>query len=548
MGLVSEIGQGYRDVGNARAQGLANQGAIWSGTLANLGQIPQQIQQAKAQQQEMQLRQQEIGIRQTQADQAQRQQLAQEALGKAMSMAVKPDGSFDTDLLQRAILADPKTAAQWPKIQEGLLATQEKSGQVAKLNAEARTAERDHMAALANAADTATDPTQKAGLLLAGLASAVREGSIAKDHAVPLLQQMLGADGNPDPQAVTGVLAQMKALSASDTEKRAQAASAAAEQMNRTAALPGIEAESQIKSNVAGTMVGGRTAAQIEDDKRQAAASAATQANQEAERKLSAGRLAVEQARERREGSTNTPLDLTPAGLDAAALNYAKTGQLPPLGMGDKVTRKQIINRAAEIAAGTGEPPRTDLDLASARASFAANEGSLKKLQQQRDAISSFEKTASKNIDTFLQTAGKVVDTGSPLANALARGISGKALGSADQAAYEAARQVALNEVAKIVSNPNLSGALSDSARKEVESFNPSSATLKQSVAVMRILKQDMANRAGAMDEELTAIKGRIGGKSTPASTTDTEGATKPIPGYPGTEQTFRNGKWIRTK
>jgi len=28
----------------------------------------------------------------------------------------------------------------------------------------------------------------------------------------------------------------------------------------------------------------------------------------------------------------------------------------------------------------------------------------------------------------------------------------------------------------------------------------------------------------------------------------DEEGQRKPIPGYPGTEQTYRNGKWIRTK
>ncbi len=33
-----------------------------------------------------------------------------------------------------------------------------------------------------------------------------------------------------------------------------------------------------------------------------------------------------------------------------------------------------------------------------------------------------------------------------------------------------------------------------------------------------------------------------------PASAGPTEGATKPIPGFPGTEQTYRGGKWIRTK
>jgi hypothetical protein len=193
---------------------------------------------------------------------------------------------------------------------------------------------------------------------------------------------------------------------------------------------------------------------------------------------------------------------LTPAGLDAAALNYAKTGLLPPLGMGDKSTRKAIINRAAEMMPG--------LDIASAKADYAANTQSLQSMQKQRDAIGAFEQTARKNIDIFLAAAGKVVDTGSPLANGLVRQVTGKMLGSPDQAAYDAARQVAVNEIAKIVSNPTLAGTLSDSARHEVDAFNPGTATLAQSVRVMRLLKQDMDNRTAALDDALGGIKARI--------------------------------------
>jgi hypothetical protein len=204
--------------------------------------------------------------------------------------------------------------------------------------------------------------------------------------------------------------------------------------------------------------------------------------------------------------------NLSPEGLDAAALNYAKTGMVPPLGMGDKNTRKLIINRAAQMMPG--------LDIASAKADFTANSASLTGLQKQRDAIGAFEQTAMKNIDVFLDAAGKIVDTGSPLANTLVRQASGKLLGSPDQAAYDAARQVAINEIAKITSNPNLSGTLSDSARHEVDAFNPQNATLKQTVAVMRLLKRDMQNRTHALDEQLGTIKGRIGKASgtTPAA------------------------------
>jgi len=211
------------------------------------------------------------------------------------------------------------------------------------------------------------------------------------------------------------------------------------------------------------------------------------------------------------------PPNLTPEGLDAVALSFAKTGQLPPMGFGKKAAelRTQIINRAAEM--------NPNLDLATNRASFQANEGALKQLQKQRDAIGSFEQTAKKNIDLFLEQAGKVVDTGSPMANALVRNVSGKMLGSPDVAAFNAARQVAVNEIAKITTNPNLSGQLSDAARKEVEGFNPASATLKQSVAVMRVLKRDMDNRTSALDDQISAIKGRIGGKASEPSGGDAD-------------------------
>lgn len=193
--------------------------------------------------------------------------------------------------------------------------------------------------------------------------------------------------------------------------------------------------------------------------------------------------------------------------VDIAARNYLQTGQMPPLGMGDKTSRQRILDRAGEIAAGGGG---LGGNVAANAADYKANSESLKTMQKQRDAISAFENTAQKNIDIFLNTAGKVVDTGSPLLNAPARAVSGKMLGSPDQAAYEAARTAAMSEIAKIINNPNLSGTLSDSARHEIQSFNPDSATLKQTVAVMRLLKQDMANRASSLDQGLTEIRGRL--------------------------------------
>ncbi len=60
----------------------------------------------------------------------------------------------------------------------------------------------------------------------------------------------------------------------------------------------------------------------------------------------------------------------------------------------------------------------------------------------------------------------------------------------------------------------------------------------------MNLLKQDMENRKVSLDDALRQTRGRIGG----GAGTPQDGDTKPIPGHPGTEQTYRNGKWIRTK
>ncbi len=233
MGLVSDIAQSYRDIGQAHAAGQRDVGQIYGNLISGLGQLPEQIhkqQQAdQIQQQEATIRTQQVAGGDLELQAKRRAMLAQDALGKAMSSAVNPDGSFNTDLLQKSILSNPATAAEWPKIQEGLMAAREKSGQVRKLDDEHATAENEHVSALANAADAASDPTEKAGILLAGLAQGVREGSIDRDHGTAILSQVVGEDGQPDPAKVSGVLARMKQLSAADVEKRAQAAKATTE-------------------------------------------------------------------------------------------------------------------------------------------------------------------------------------------------------------------------------------------------------------------------------------------------------------------------------
>lgn len=194
---------------------------------------------------------------------------------------------------------------------------------------------------------------------------------------------------------------------------------------------------------------------------------------------------------------------LKDAALDQAAERYATTGQLPPAGRGAAgiAQNRTIMNRAAELHP-TG-------NLAENSAEYAANKSSLAGLQKNFDQVSAFENTAGKNLDLFLKTAQPIVDSGSPWINKPLRAIAQGALGSADQVAFNAARQTAVTEIAKVLNSSNASGVLSDSARGEVQSMIGPDATMKQIVGAANILKQDMANRHQAYQEQINDIKSR---------------------------------------
>lgn len=199
---------------------------------------------------------------------------------------------------------------------------------------------------------------------------------------------------------------------------------------------------------------------------------------------------------------------LTPDDYSRAGEQYARTGVMPSVGR-DKTTRAKIMHASSEWARDNGLSPK---DMVTMQAAYAGDKDSLKKFQAQRDQIVSFEGTAQKNLDLFLNAAAQIPDVGSPWINKPLRDLNEKLLGSVNMAAVNAARQVANNEIAKVTSGGGLGGVLSDSARHEVESYNPKNATFAQTVAVAKILKQDMANRHDSMDATLGDIRARIGG------------------------------------
>ncbi len=200
-----------------------------------------------------------------------------------------------------------------------------------------------------------------------------------------------------------------------------------------------------------------------------------------------------------------TSQTLSQAALDQAAQKYLESGSLPP-GMGMGPQRTAIMNRAAEI-----DPKAA---LARNAAVYKADQANLTKLQTTEGTLSAFENTAGKNLNQFLETAAKIPDVGVPWINAPLRTIDAKLLGSTDQAAFNAARDVALREIARVTNDPKLSGALTDSARAEVAGLSPANATFAQIKRVAEVLKQDMANVHSGLREQIATVKAGIGGQT----------------------------------
>jgi hypothetical protein len=226
--------------------------------------------------------------------------------------------------------------------------------------------------------------------------------------------------------------------------------------------------------------------------------------------------------------------------LNALADKFAAGGGLPQLGLGKAGAgvRVAIMQRASERHPG--------LDLASAEAGYKADTGSLKALQAQADRVDAFEKTANANLDTALGAAKKVIDTGSPWFNRPLRAVQQGLAGSADLQRYITARQVAVQEVAKVLSGGTGSGVVSDSARGEVEQLLGPDASLAQIEAAAQVLKQDMANRKAAMQGQLGAIRSRTSGSK--ASAAAPEGSAAAPSSSPGVveERTLPDGRVLQ--
>ena len=214
-----------------------------------------------------------------------------------------------------------------------------------------------------------------------------------------------------------------------------------------------------------------------------------------------------EEAAAGRDPNAASNISLSGAGLDMAALNYKKTGQLES--RLDGGTKKKIMDRAATLTPDDAAKIEAGgLDLAGNRAGYKADSASLTKLQGQTDAVSAFERTANANSAKLEEFAKKIPDAGTTFLNQPVRAAA-RALGSADQAAFNTFLASVQSEYGRLLTSANLTGVTSDSARHEAQALVAGDLTVEQLMASLKALRTEAANRHTEYKAQLAEIKGR---------------------------------------
>jgi hypothetical protein len=223
-------------------------------------------------------------------------------------------------------------------------------------------------------------------------------------------------------------------------------------------------------------------------------------------------------------------IDFTPEALDLRAYQYLSGNPqaFTNLGRGAQGANRivQITNRAAEILKAQGGDPK---EIGRRLAEYKANSASLSQMTRSYDAITAFEQTAVRNGEILIELADKVDRSGVPVIERWVR-AGRQATGDPDVAKFNAQLQVYRTEAARILTNPNLSGQLTDSARKEIEEFLKPGASAQQIKSVVHLLKRDFDNRRKTLEGQIDAARERLE-KNIPAGQGQRGNTTEPSTG-----------------
>lgn len=214
---------------------------------------------------------------------------------------------------------------------------------------------------------------------------------------------------------------------------------------------------------------------------------------------------------------------LTPEALDQSARRYLKSGELPPLGMGDKSTRQNIINRAAELD--------HDSDIAGSKAEYQAGKSALTSIERQYGVTRTAEKTADKTLSIVEDVSNKVDRTGSPLVNRYLLYLKGQVAGDTETQKLDNAIETASSEYARVIAGGTGNQQLTDAAQAKGKRMLQAAMGKGTMKAVMNQMRQEMAAKNSAYSEVLKDLRsGDVAGEKQVGGGSPKVGDTKKFP------------------
>jgi hypothetical protein len=242
-----------------------------------------------------------------------------------------------------------------------------------------------------------------------------------------------------------------------------------------------------------------------------------------------------------------------------AAIKYNSFGTLPSLGMGASSAgaRQKVLTFAAYLshdpnwhppswdAAGSpaGATPTTSAtptsahptlqnatDVAAAPADMKAQAATMTDMTKRTSVADASEQTALKNLGLAREMLSKADQSGSPLANSIQNKIRSGLFGDPQVSAYQNAISTARNEYARVISMATGAQGITDYAMREGQKLFPDDLAPAQFDANYQVAAREMANRTGAMHDQISQAKAKI---HSPAGTVTPPAGGETLPSYP---------------
>lgn len=181
---------------------------------------------------------------------------------------------------------------------------------------------------------------------------------------------------------------------------------------------------------------------------------------------------------------------------------------LSGMGQGGQLVRKQIMENVAAVAKHNGIAPQ---DLASMQAQIHAESGSITGLTKMMNNVTAYETLMHNNGDRLLALIGNVDTTGVPAFEGAIRWAKAHG-GNVDTNELRSVLNSFQQESARILSSPNLSGQLTEGAKKDMQSVIGGNLDAPSMVRIIHRLYTEGEVRRTGIANEITNAGQMMGG------------------------------------